>query len=71
MCQLGPPWGHPWGWAEVGGPCWAPGGVKPKEKSGCAQLWLGHPWLQGGIFVLYFSYVPRAWLIHVPPGNGD
>lgn len=33
------------------------GGVKPKEKSGCAQLWLGHPWLQGGIFVLYFSHV--------------
>lgn len=39
------------------GPCWAPGGVKPKEKSGCAQLWLGHPWLQGRIFVLYFSHV--------------
>lgn len=57
MCQLGTPWEHPRGWAEVGGPDGHRGGVKPKEKSGCAQLWLGHPWLQGGIFVLYFSHV--------------
>lgn len=53
-------WGHPRGWAEVGGPCWAPGGVKPKEKSGCAQLWLGHPWLQGGEFLYFISFMSRS-----------
>lgn len=47
----------PQGMGRGEGPHWAPGGVKPKEKSRCAQLWLGHPWLQGGIFVLYFGHV--------------
>lgn len=31
-------------------------GVKPKEESGHAQLWLAHPWLLGGVVFLYFYF---------------
>lgn len=46
------------GWAGGGGASWAPRGIKPKEKLGRAQLWLGRPQVWGGIFVLYFGRVP-------------
>lgn len=55
MCQLGPPWGHPWGWAEVGGPCWAPGASNQRKSLAVPSCGLVTPGSRGGF--LYFISV--------------